>query len=72
MKFHDQRKKKHPFTGRVRKTADMMMQFYRAKVELLIEEREERIIIELVIEASDIKNGNEFVKLRKSTHDKVG
>ena len=47
------KKKKHPFSRRVGETADMMMQFYRAKVELPAEEREESIIIELVIEASD-------------------
>ena len=47
------KKKKHPFSRRVGETADMMMQFYRAKVELPAEEREESIIIESVIEASD-------------------
>ena len=50
----------------------MMMQFYRAKVELPAEEREESIRIESVIEASDIENSNEFSKLPNSTHDKVG
>ena len=32
------KKKKHPFSGRVGQTADMMLQFYRAKLELPLEE----------------------------------
>ena len=66
------KKKKHPFSGRVGETADMMMQFYRAKVKLAAEEREESVIIESVIEVSDTKNSNEFSKLPNSMHDKVG
>ena len=53
-------------------TADMMMQFYRAKVELHAEEREESIITESVTEASNTENSNEFSKLPNSTNDKVG
>ena len=66
------KKRKHPFCGRVGETADMMMQFYRAKYELSSDEREESVIIESVIEASDTENSNEFSKLPNSTHDKVG
>ena len=61
------KKKKHPFSGRVGETADMMMQFYRAKVELPAEEREESII-----DDSDAENSNDFSKLPNRTHDKVG
>ena len=66
------KKKKHPFSGRVGETADMIMQFYRAKVELAAEEREESATIESVIEVSDTENSNEFSKLPNSMHDKVG
>ena len=47
------------------------MQFYRAKVELPAEEREESIVIESVIENSGVKKNNEFSKLPNKTHDKV-
>ena len=43
------KKKKHPYSGRVGQTADMMLQFYRAKLELPLEE-ESNIILEYVIE----------------------
>ena len=66
------KKKKYHFSGRVGETADMMIQFYRAKVELPAEEREESIIMESVIDHSDAENSNNFSKLPNSTHDKVG
>ena len=71
-KLPHSKKKKHPFSGRVGETADMMMQFYSAKVELSAKVREKIIIIEAVIEDSDVKNSNEFSKLPNSMHDKIG
>ena len=67
--FPRAQKKRHPFARRVGEAADMMMQFYRVKVELPAEERKECIIIESVIETSDTKNSNEFAKLPNSTYD---
>ena len=47
------KKKKHPYSGRVGQTADMMLQFYRAKLELPPEE-ESNIILESVIEEDNL------------------
>ena len=47
------KKKKHPFSVRVGQTADMMLQFYRAKLELPLEE-ESSIILESVIEEDNL------------------
>ena len=47
------KKKKHPFSGRVGQTADMMLQFYRAKLELPLEE-ESNITLESVIEEDNL------------------
>ena len=48
------KKKKHPYSGRVGQTADMMLQFYRAKLELPLEE-ESNIILESVIEEDNLQ-----------------
>ena len=45
--------KKHPYSGRVVQTADMMLQFYWAKLELPLE-GESNIILESVIEEDNL------------------
>ena len=70
-KLPHSKKKKHPFSGRVGETADMMMQFYSTKVELSAKERDESII-ESATEDSDAENSQEFSKLYNSMHDKIG
>ena len=47
------KKKKHPFSGLVGQTVDIMLQFYRAKLELPLEE-ESSIILESVIEEDNL------------------
>ena len=48
------KKKKHPYSGRVGQTADMMLQFHREKLELPLEE-ESNIILESVIEEDNLQ-----------------
>ena len=47
------KKKKHRYSGRVGQTADMMLHFYRARLELPLEE-ESNIILESVIEEDNL------------------
>ena len=51
--YRQLKKKKHPYCGRVGQTADMMLQFYRAKLELPLEE-ESNITLESVIEEDNL------------------
>ena len=51
--YRQLKKKKHPYSGRVGQTADMMLQFYRAKLELPLEE-ESNITLESVIEEDNL------------------
>ena len=48
------KKKKHPYSGCVGQTADMMLQFHREKLELPLEE-ESNIILESVIEEDNLQ-----------------
>ena len=47
---------KHPFAGGVGEIADMMTQFYRAKVELPHEKEDSTVILESVLEEDKICN----------------
>ena len=58
------KKKKHPYSGRVGQTADMMLQFYRAKLELPLEE-ESNIILEYVIEEDNLHT---ILNLTETSH----
>ena len=51
--YHLLKKKKHSYSGPVGQTADMMLQFYREKLELALEE-ESSIILESVIEEDNL------------------
>ena len=61
------KKKKHPFAGRVGKVADMIAQFYRAKVELPHEKGDSTVILESVLEedkiCSDVDTNGDNVKI---------
>lgn len=48
------KKKKHPFVGHVGKVADMMTQFYKAKVELPHEKEDSTVILESILEDDKI------------------
>ena len=47
---------KYPFAGRVGKVADMMAQFYKAKVELPHEKEDSTVILESVLEQDKIRS----------------
>ena len=47
------KKKKHPFSKRVRSVADMMVQFYRAKIALADESEERKEVTNIEIDGDD-------------------